>query len=125
MGWLASESVAVNFEQPEQIRQLESFYSEAIEMSRVEEKAAATEAGTIAGKVSRNTFTSSKRSLLKSQKISAKLPCHPGKTRFCMRDASAPVLVRAGLCGRAWAKRIGPLPLTKSENVPLFIAATF
>ena len=43
MGWLASESVAVNFEQSEQIRQLESFYSEAIEMSRVEEKAAATE----------------------------------------------------------------------------------
>jgi hypothetical protein len=43
MGWLASESVAVNFEQSEQIRQLELFYNEAIAMSRVEEKAAATE----------------------------------------------------------------------------------
>jgi colanic acid/amylovoran biosynthesis glycosyltransferase len=38
MGWLASESVAANFEQGEQIRQLESFYSEAIAMTHVEEK---------------------------------------------------------------------------------------
>lgn len=41
MGWLASESVAVNFEQSEQIRQLESFYSEAIAMTRAEEEASA------------------------------------------------------------------------------------
>ena len=38
MGWLASESVAVNFEQSEQIRQLESFYGEAIAMTRAEEE---------------------------------------------------------------------------------------
>jgi colanic acid/amylovoran biosynthesis glycosyltransferase len=38
MGWLASESVAANFEQGEQIRQLESFYSEAITMTGVEEQ---------------------------------------------------------------------------------------
>jgi colanic acid/amylovoran biosynthesis glycosyltransferase len=37
MGWLASESVAVNFEQSEQIRQLESFYDEAIAVTRAEE----------------------------------------------------------------------------------------
>jgi colanic acid/amylovoran biosynthesis glycosyltransferase len=43
MGWQASESVAINFEQAEQIRQLESFYAEAIAMSRVEEKAPVTE----------------------------------------------------------------------------------
>jgi colanic acid/amylovoran biosynthesis glycosyltransferase len=38
MGWLASESVAANFEQGEQIRELESFYSEAIAMTGIEEK---------------------------------------------------------------------------------------
>ena len=38
MGWLASESVAANFEQSEQIRQLESFYEEAIALTRAEEK---------------------------------------------------------------------------------------
>ena len=43
MGWLASESVAVNFEQSEQIRQLESFYEEAIAMTRAEEMARASE----------------------------------------------------------------------------------
>ena len=43
MGWLASESVAANFEQSEQIRQLESFYEEAISMTSAEEKIAAAE----------------------------------------------------------------------------------
>lgn len=43
MGWMASESVAANFEQSEQIRQLESFYEEAISMTAAEEKIAAAE----------------------------------------------------------------------------------
>ena len=47
MGWLASESVAVNFEQSEQIRQLESFYGEAIAMTRAEEDVAASEPVTV------------------------------------------------------------------------------
>jgi colanic acid/amylovoran biosynthesis glycosyltransferase len=38
MGWRASESVAANFEQGEQIRQLESYYNEAIATSGAEEK---------------------------------------------------------------------------------------
>jgi len=37
MGWLASESVAATFEQGEQIRQLESYYEEAIAMTQSEE----------------------------------------------------------------------------------------
>ena len=43
MGWLASESVALNFEQAEQIRQLESFYDEAIAMTLAEEEIQAAE----------------------------------------------------------------------------------
>lgn len=38
MGWRASESVAANFEQGEQIRQLESYYEEAIATVGAEEK---------------------------------------------------------------------------------------
>jgi colanic acid/amylovoran biosynthesis glycosyltransferase len=40
MGWLASESVAANFEQGDQVRQLESYYEEAVAMARGEEKVA-------------------------------------------------------------------------------------
>ncbi len=43
MGWLASESVAANFEQSEQIRQLESFYDEAIALHSAEEEVPAAE----------------------------------------------------------------------------------
>jgi hypothetical protein len=38
MGALASESVAANFEQREQIRQLESHYDEAIALAGAEER---------------------------------------------------------------------------------------
>jgi hypothetical protein len=38
MGALASESVAANFEQREQIRQLETHYDEAIALAGVEER---------------------------------------------------------------------------------------
>jgi colanic acid/amylovoran biosynthesis glycosyltransferase len=48
MGWLASESVAVNFEQSEQVRQLESFYAEAVAISQVEEKIRVTETQPVA-----------------------------------------------------------------------------
>src|SRR5207237_6476936 len=41
MGALASESVAANFEQREQIRQLESHYDEAIALAGAEERAPA------------------------------------------------------------------------------------
>ena len=43
MGALASESVAANFEQREQIRQLESHYDEAIELAAAEERVAIPE----------------------------------------------------------------------------------
>ena len=38
MGALASESVAANFEQREQIRQLESHYDEAVALAHAEER---------------------------------------------------------------------------------------
>jgi glycosyltransferase involved in cell wall biosynthesis len=47
MGWLASESVALNFEQSEQIRQLESFYDEAIAMTHVEEEVPAADPASV------------------------------------------------------------------------------
>jgi Glycosyltransferase len=43
MGALASESVAANFEQREQIRQLESHYDEAIALAAADERAAIPE----------------------------------------------------------------------------------
>jgi colanic acid/amylovoran biosynthesis glycosyltransferase len=39
IGWRASEAVAANFEQGEQIRQLESYYEEAIAVTQQEERA--------------------------------------------------------------------------------------
>ncbi|MDP9254143.1 MAG: glycosyltransferase [Verrucomicrobiota bacterium] len=44
MGWRASQSVAANFEQGEQIRQLESYYEEAIAIKRAGEKIAVADA---------------------------------------------------------------------------------
>jgi glycosyltransferase involved in cell wall biosynthesis len=51
MGALASESVAANFEQREQIRQLESHYDEAIALAAAEERVAVPDGGPV---VSRN-----------------------------------------------------------------------
>jgi glycosyltransferase involved in cell wall biosynthesis len=47
MGALASESVAANFEQREQIRQLESHYDEAIALAAAEKRSAIPESETI------------------------------------------------------------------------------
>jgi hypothetical protein len=48
MGALASESVAANFEQREQIRQLESHYDEAVALAGAEERVRHAESDLIA-----------------------------------------------------------------------------
>ena len=122
MGWLASEFVAVNFEQSEQIRQLESFYDEAIEMSRVEEKAAATERERLPA----GFRNSSRRVRLAAKAEKFRQSCLVIRTKPALVCATkAPVVSAPGLCGRAWAKRIGPLPSTRLKMYRLFIAATF
>src|SRR5205814_7438303 len=52
MGALASESVAANFEQREQIRQLESHYDEAIALAGADERVVAPEMEMMTGRVS-------------------------------------------------------------------------
>ena len=47
MGALASESVAANFEQREQIRQLETHYDEAVALAGAEERVARPETAVI------------------------------------------------------------------------------
>ncbi len=48
MGALASESVAANFEQREQIRQLEAHYDEAVALAGAEERVPQRDAAVIA-----------------------------------------------------------------------------
>jgi hypothetical protein len=52
MGALASESVAANFEQREQIRQLESHYDEAIALAGAEERVVTPEIKMMADRIS-------------------------------------------------------------------------
>jgi hypothetical protein len=51
MGAFASESVAANFEQREQIRQLEAHYDEAIALAPAEERVMAPESEVLAARI--------------------------------------------------------------------------
>jgi hypothetical protein len=51
MGALASESVAANFEQREQIRQLEAHYDEAVALAAARERVVAPESEVIASRI--------------------------------------------------------------------------
>ena len=133
MGWLASESVAVNFEQSEQIRQLESFYDEAIAMTSCRRRGSSIRASAGSGELSRTRSGG-----IKVVKLS------PRRTRkfseSCLVISAKPALVCAtqaslvfecvGLCGCAPAKKVGPPPLNQrkmhrySSLLPL-IAALF